>query len=181
MKISTRQLVYTALLLALCVLFQSLRLLFPALAGLKIFGPFDLSVLLIGTLVNLTLILATWLVGFWSGAAIALLAPAIAFLQGFQTIPAMVAAIILGNLGLVVFCHLLREKPVLGVAAGAVVKFAAQYALVALLVVPIFVSDPKQVKALPILFSWPQLVTACLGGLLALLIVPRLKRALRTQ
>ncbi|MDR3207125.1 MAG: ECF transporter S component [Oscillospiraceae bacterium] len=180
MKSQARYIAYTGLMLALCVLFQSLRTLIPVLATVQIFGPFNLSVLIIGSLVNLTLVLAAWHVGLWSGAAVSVLAPIIAFLQGHQTLLPMVVTIALGNFALVLIVWLLREKKLVGVAAGALLKFAVQYALVLLLVIPVFVpAESPQLKALPILFSWPQLVAAVIGGALALLIYPRLKKALR--
>jgi len=38
---------------------------------------------------------------------------------------------------------------------------------------------PPMLKMLPVMFAWPQLVTALAGGALALLLVPALRRALR--
>jgi hypothetical protein len=178
-KSSARYIAYTGVTLALCVLFQSLRSLLPVLATFSIMGPFNLSVLVIGTLVNLTLVLSAWFIGFWSGAAISLLAPLIAFLQGFQSIIAMVPVIFLGNLTIVAISWMLRRRRVAGALLGAGGKFAAQYLLVAFLVVPVFVTQEAQRASLPLLFSWPQLITAVLGGLLALVLTPRLEKALR--
>ncbi|MDR0380908.1 MAG: hypothetical protein LBH86_02785 [Oscillospiraceae bacterium] len=178
-KSPARYAAYTGVTLALCVLFQSLRSLLPGLSAFVIMGPFDLSVLLVGTLVNLTLIFSSWFIGFWSGAAISLLAPLIAFLQGFQRVIAMVPVIILGNLTIVAISWILRKRRVAGALLGAGGKFAAQYLLVAFLVVPVFVTQEAQRVSLPLLFSWPQFITAVLGGLLALLLTPRLEKALR--
>jgi hypothetical protein len=37
---------------------------------------------------------------------------------------------------------------------------------------------PPMLKMLPTMFAWPQLVTALIGGTLALVIVPTLRKAL---
>ena len=50
-------------------------------------------------------------------------------------------------------------------------------ALLALLMAAGTLKEPM-LKALPATFSWPQLFTALIGGAIALLIVPVLKKAL---
>lgn len=176
MKSKARYIAYSGLMLALCVLFQSLRVIFPFLATVPIVPPFDLSVLVVGTLVNLTLIVSVWTVGFWCGAAISALAPVIAFLQGFQKNPFMLIVIIAGNLSLVTVCYLLRSQKPFAVFCGASLKFLAQYGLLALVVAPLFIPEAKN---LLLLFSWPQLVTAVLGAVLALLVWPKLKKLVK--
>ena len=69
--------------------------------------------------------------------------------------------------------------------AAAVCKFAALYTIVVLLVCGVLSQallnagtlKPPMLQALPAMFSWPQLVTALIGGGIALLIVPVLKKA----
>jgi len=38
---------------------------------------------------------------------------------------------------------------------------------------------PPMLKMLPVMFTWPQLITALTGGTLALLIVPVVKRGIK--
>jgi len=71
------------------------------------------------------------------------------------------------------------------VAAAA--KFAALYAIVVGLICGVLSSNllaagvmkEPMLKALPATFSWPQLITALIGGAVALLIVPVLRKALK--
>ena len=78
----------------------------------------------------------------------------------------------------------------LAVAAG--VKFAVLYLLVVQVICgvasgvllgkklgDVVVLAPPMLKLLPTMFTWPQLVTALIGGAAALLIAPVLRKALR--
>lgn len=87
---NTKKLVTTAVLLALTVVFQYLRFIIPT----------GVSTYVIGTLVNVCLIIAAVMVGLWGGVAVSVLAPLIAWLQGYANI-AMVPWIMAGNVLLV--------------------------------------------------------------------------------
>lgn len=91
--------VTTAVLLALTVVFQYLRL---------VFGAQGVSPYIIGTLVNVCLIVAAMIVGVWGGVAVGVLAPVIAWLQGYANI-ALVPWIVAGNIVLVVLYALLLK------------------------------------------------------------------------
>ena len=91
-----RKMVTTAILIALTIVFQLLR---PFLGGSNI-----ISTYIIGSLVNLALIVAACAVGLWSGIAVALITPIIALLQGHATLP-LVPVIMAGN---AVFGHRIR-------------------------------------------------------------------------
>jgi hypothetical protein len=165
----------TAILLALTVLFQSLRVLMP-------FMPANISQYVIGSLVNLCLIVAAVVVGIRGGCVIAVVAPLIAFFQGFTPSPILVAPIALGNLVLVVVVALLYDKNRLtALAAGAVLKFVTLYLGVVRIVVPLLLPDVNEkIKAvLSVQFSWPQLITASIGGILAVIILPVLKKTIK--
>ena len=145
-----------------------------------------------GSLVNLVLIASTLLGGMLCGITVALLSPIFAFLLGIG--PAMfpiVPAIMLGNLSIVLLWHLFAgrtqetKKTLRYVAAlivGAVTKFLVLYLSIVRLVVPIILKMPEpQATAISASFSLPQLITALIGGILALLIVPVLKKAIKPQ
>mgnify|MGYP003318761829 CR=1 FL=1 len=76
---------------------------------------------------------------------------------------------------------------ILGLLAAAAGKFAALYGLVTwgicgLLAQPLLESGllkAPMLQALPATFSWPQLFTALIGGGIAMLIVPVLRKALK--
>lgn len=99
---SIRKMVVTAILIALTIVFQLLR---PVLGGSNI-----ISTYIIGSLVNLVLIIAACAVGLWSGVAVAVVAPLFAVLQNHAQLP-MVPWIIAGNLVLVVLYALFARQP----------------------------------------------------------------------
>ena len=78
-------------------------------------------------------------------------------------------------------------RKVIAWAAAAVAKFAALYAIVVGLICGVLAENllaagtlkEPMLKALPATFSWPQLITALIGGAIALLIVPVLRKALK--
>lgn len=165
----------TAVLLALTVLFQSLRSLIPI--------PAQVNLYVIGSLVNLSLIIAAVVVGIKGGLIISVAAPIIAYFQGHlpQIMPLMIVAVALGNAVIVIMVGLLYSKnKYAALISGAVLKFIALYIAVIKIILPlIYPNVPDQVKAmLSVNFSWPQLITAAIGGLLALVVIPLVDRAL---
>ena len=86
MKITTKQLVQTALLLAICIASQYFK---------------NLSVYITGPIVNLTIILAVLSVGLWSGLLLSIIAPVTAFFFTgspiMSAIPLMFPAVMAGN------------------------------------------------------------------------------------
>ena len=144
-----------------------------------------------GSCVNAVLAVTVLLAGLSSGVTVALLSPMFAYLLGIAPQILTVPAIMVGNTVFVVLLRLLWGKAiwksVLGLLAAAVSKFAILYVLVTyvicgLLAQPLLAQGllkEPMLKALPTTFSTPQLVTALIGGAVALLIVPVLKKALR--
>ena len=140
-----------------------------------------------GSCVNLVLGVSV-LVGLWCGLTVALVSPFFAFLLGigpaFLPIVPMVAV---GNMVLVVILRLLASRDkiaarsYLAVAVGAVAKFLALWLLIVKLVLPTLGLAEKQVAAISASFSWPQLVTAAIGGVLAVTIAPLIRKALRSK
>ena len=141
-----------------------------------------------GSCVNLILSVTALMVGLWGGVAVAAISPFVAFLFGIgpkfiQLIP----VIAVGNLVLVLVLTLLKDKKIWrSVAAwivAAVAKFGTLYLLMVKLVVPALVAGgtipAKAAATIAVQFGWPQLVTALIGGGLALVIVPALRKALK--
>ena len=132
-----------------------------------------------GSCVNLVLAAAALLCGAWSGVIVAVASPFFAYLLGIAPQLWLAPAIACGNAVYVLILAFADKKlsgaagGALGVAAAAACKFALLYLLVARLLVPMG-SLPAPVAAQ---FSWPQLVTALIGGCLALAVVPVVRRA----
>lgn len=142
-----------------------------------------------GSCVNCVLAVAALFGGLWSGIAVALVSPFCAFLLGIgPKLIQIVPCIAIGNTAFVLCLYFLlgsRKLPVwrqaVALAASAAAKFAVLYSAVVLVVIPIMGSAlaPKQVQTFTAMFSWPQLVTALLGGTAALLILPFLRKAIK--
>ncbi len=163
----------TALFIALLVAVQSV---------LKPLGQFA-----VGSIVNLLLITSVMLSGLWSGVTVAVLSPLFAFLLGGQAaLPQILPLIMLGNLILVLIWHFLAgkatEKLVLryGIATvvSAVVKFLFLWLSIVKIAVPLLGLPEKQAAILSVAFSYPQLITASIGGVVATILIPILKRVL---
>lgn len=188
-KQRTRRLTETAAMLALLICLQWAGSQIPDLTTKQLIS---------GSLVNCVLAMTTLMVGISGGMILAVISPVCAFLLGIAPNFITVAPIMLGNSLYVLLLWLflgkglkpLWKQPVALVAA-AVVKFAVLYLLVVQVVCglasgvllgkklgTIVVLAPPMLQMLPALFSWLQLVTALIGGALALAMVNVLKKAL---
>ena len=169
----------TAVLLALLVTLQALT---------KPMGQ-----LVTGSCVNAILAVAVLVAGLGSGVPIAIVSPVLAYLLGIAPQILPVPAIMVGNTVYVVLLHFLGGKAdksmvmkVVAWVVAAAAKFAALYFIVVKLVCGVMAPSlmaagtlkEPMLKALPATFSWPQLFTALIGGAIALLIVPVLRKAL---
>jgi magnesium-transporting ATPase (P-type) len=137
-----------------------------------------------GSGVNFFLFTAALLVGFSGGLSVAVLSPFLAFFAGvgpvFFPLTPIIAA---GNAALVIIVWLLADnkKTVptwrLGgaVAVAAVAKFLVLWIGVTW-VAPLFMEVRPAILAM---FTWPQLVTASIGGALAIAAAPLLRRAIK--
>ncbi len=147
-----------------------------------------------GSCVNLVLAVTALLVGLWSGVAVAVISPVMAWLLGIAPQILTVPAIMVGNTLFVVVLHfvadpqgkdLARQGAALVLAALA--KFSALYLIVVKLICgPMAESlmasgslKKPMIAALTVKFSWPQLITALIGGAVALLLIPMLRRAVK--
>lgn len=168
----------TAALLALLVTLQALTK--PA------------GQLVTGSCVNTILATAALVAGLGSGITVALISPILALVLRIAPQIVTVPAIMAGNVVFVVLLYLIAGRnphPLLrigGWLAAAAGKFAALYCIVVWLICGVLsenllaagVLKAPMLQALPATFSWPQLVTALIGGGIALLICPTLRKAL---
>lgn len=169
----------TAIMLALLVSLQALT---------KGFGQ-----LVTGSCVNAILAISVLVGGLSSGITVALVSPVLAFLLGIAPQILTVPAIMVGNTVYVVLLYVIAGnsknivRKVVAWVVAAAAKFAALYAIVVGLICGVLSSNllaagvmkEPMLKALPATFSWPQLFTALIGGAVALLIVPVLRKALK--
>ena len=140
--------------------------------------------LLTGSCVNAVLAVSVLLGGLWCGVTVAALAPVFAQLLGVGAqFVQLVPAIMVGNAVYVLVLSLLATRKklphwsaILAVVLAAMVKFAVLLLLVRFVINPLM--GGKLPAMLLTMFSWPQLVTALVGGLRVLSVLPVLKRAL---
>ncbi len=158
-KITTLYLTRTGLLLALALVFQ---------IGFRAFAQPA-----VGPLVNMVLILSAGLVGTLSGVIVGCFTPLIAFFLGVMPLFPIVPFIMIGNSILVIVFNFARNKisnggDIFGIILAAVVKYAFLAFSIRYLVTLIL---PKVPPKLVIAFSTPQLYTALIGGVIAIIIL----------
>ena len=146
-----------------------------------------------GSCVNAVLAVAALMVGLSSGLTVALVSPVCAYLLGIAPNLVAVPAIMAGNavfvLALALICGKAPWRQVAAWLVAAVAKFAVLYTLVVVLICgPLSGSlmeaglmKKPMIAVMTASFSWPQLVTALIGGALALILVPVLKKALHRK
>jgi len=167
----------TAIMLALTVVFQ-------ALGRYTNLGPN--SNFVVGPLVNACLLIATSAAGLWGGTLVAIISPFGAVITGATLPLPFLPFIAMGNILLVVTFYYStkssRLKPFfknagkyVGILIGAILKFLFLYASVAAFLR--FYSVPQKLyNVMYFIFSWPQLLTAIVGGAIALIIIKALER-----
>ena len=164
-----KNLTRTGLLLALTLVFQSLRFLIPL--------PPWMSTFVIGSLVNAALLVALQALGMRSALLIACVTPVVAWLQQLLPLPVFILPVAVGNsLYIWLFFRLRRAGPEwLAVGSAALGKaaffFLAFRGLLSVLELP-----PALSTAILFVMGWPQLVTGLIGGFIAIYAWRRLER-----
>lgn len=174
MKISTKKIAITAVLLALAIASQFLK---------------NMSVYITGSIINLVLIMAVLFVGTGCAGIIAIVTPVTSFLITgspiMAAIPLVIPAVMIGNEALVVVVGSLMKKNLpVGIVVGAIIKGAVMGLLISLIIIPMFGPasglSEKALAAAKITFSLTQLITAFIGGIMACIIFPLVKKGVNT-
>lgn len=138
-----------------------------------------------GSCVNAVLAVAALVAGIQSAAVVSLVSPFAALFLKIAPLPLpIVPAVALGNLVYVAILWVILKKhkliSVRGIVAwivAAVCKFLTLYLVVVKLLCNLLTLKPQQVTMFTAMFSWPQLVTALVGGGAALLVAVAVRRA----
>lgn len=141
-----------------------------------------------GSCVNAVLAFSAISVGLSNGAVVAVLSPFFAFMLGIgpKLLP-IVPCISAGNLAYVLIIAIIcgkgmnDTKNAIAVGAGAVVKFILLQFLVVNIVCEVLPLKEPQIAMFSKMFSWPQLVTAFIGGIVAMLIARILRKAINKE
>ena len=170
----------TAVVLALLVTVQTVT---------KSFGQ-----LVTGSCVNLILALSVLLAGLPCGLVVALVSPVLAFLLGIAPQILTVPAIMAGNGVYVLLLHFIADRngksvwrQALAWLVSATAKFGVLYGIVSGLICGLLadrllaagVLKMPMLQVLPTTFGFLQLLTALIGGGVALGVLPVVKRAIR--
>jgi len=183
-NIKTKYITRTAILLALTVVFQML-------GRYTKLGPN--SNFVVGPLVNACLLIATSAAGLWGGTAVSVFSPFGAIITGAVVPIPFLPFIAAGNLLLVSAFYFStknnRFKPLLkdagkyvGILLGAVLKFLFLYMSVTVFL-RFYNVPPKLHEVMAFSFGWPQLVTAIIGGVIAVILIKVLEqnKIIRTE
>ena len=152
-----------------------------------------LGQLVTGSCVNAVLAITVLFCGLSSGITVALLSPVFAYVLGIAPQLLTVPAIMAGNAVYVLALHLIAGKAnalprmIAGWLVAAGTKFAVMYTLVAWLICDVLaekllesgILKAPMLTVLTTNFTWPQLITALIGGAIAMAIVPALKKGLK--
>ena len=175
MKITTKQVTATAILLAICVLSQFLK---------------NLSVYITGPVINACLIVAVLTVGSVCAVILSVITPVTAFfITGspvISAVPLLLPCIMLGNISLCLCIWALKGKKqeglrlIFSMTVGSLVKGAVMGLIISLLVLPAMLPEAMlpRLTVLQLQFSVTQLITALMGSVLAYLIWITLKKSL---
>lgn len=162
------KLVRGALLVALALALQSLRLVLPM--------PQLLSTFIIGTLVHMMLVLTLQLNGLKTALLLAFLLPLTAYVQGQVLLPLLIPVIWLGNFIFVLLVRQFKGRHKLALCVPPVAKtcvmLLAAWAALSFLALP----NPALRKTVMFATSVPQLLTAVAGILLAEQVKKRLRQ-----
>ncbi len=140
-----------------------------------------------GALVNFILISACLVVNIEAGIVVAIVSPFLASVLGIgPKLIELVIAAALGNLVLVVTYHIIfrwiKKHSVswlMAIAYGGLLKFAALYFGVVRFLLPFLNISGEALNTYTVSFGVTQLFTAVLGGILAWIIVPTVKKAIK--
>lgn len=150
------------------------------------------SQLVTGSVVNFILVAAALTASYPSGLIIAFFSPIFAKLIGIGPIWPLIPVVMLGNAAIVsVFYFLLKDSSsdsgakkyvrwLAAIVLGAAAKFAVIYLGAVKLVLPMLADSlpAPQIAKMTAMFSLPQLITAAIGGAIAMLAVPLIRSAL---
>ncbi len=139
-----------------------------SLVGIALVAPLFHQQLIAGSIVNATLFVATLLFGIQAGIMVGLLPSLIALSVGTLPTPLapMIPYIMLANISLVLAFGYFKEKNFwLAVAVASLLKFVFLF-VTSSFVVSLFLKK-ELTQGILMMMSWPQLLTAFLGGLIA--------------
>jgi hypothetical protein len=145
---------------------------FIALLLVVCLAPMINNQIITGTIVNASLLIGVVLLGTRGAVLLCFLPSLISLMTGSlaMVMAPMVPFIIIGNVSLVYIFNLLRKKNFfLGLIPAALIKFSFLF-LVSNFLISFFIKQPVADK-IAVMMSYPQLITALLGGVVAYFVI----------
>lgn len=178
MKITTKQLVTTAIILAICIISQFFK---------------NMSVYITGPIINACLVICVLTCGLLCGIILSVITPVTSFfITGspiIAAVPAIMPCIMIGNAILVICIHFITKKKsgdvslIISMAVGCIAKALFMGISIALIILPNMLPE-KMLPKLPVFqttFSVTQLITAVIGCVIAYIIWIPLKKSFSSQ
>ncbi|MBQ9764379.1 MAG: hypothetical protein IJV92_08495 [Phascolarctobacterium sp.] len=166
---TTKKLVLGALLVAIAVILQASRLVLPL--------PPLVTTFIIGTLVNMMLVLCVRLNGFTSAAILSVLLPVFAYVQGQLLLPLLIPVVGLGNI-LFAYAVMKLGKGVLAYVVPPVIKAVSMCASAYVVIAFLGIESVAMQKGILFAMSVPQLVTGVTGIVCAEKVIKVLQKRL---
>lgn len=175
MKITTKQITTTAVLLAICIASQFFK---------------SASVYITGPIINACLIIAVLSVGMTCGVILGVITPITAFLISgspiMSAIPAIIPCVMLGNIILVLGVGFFTKKLngnggiIGGMVTGVLLKAVFMGVVISLILIPSLIPAPMEAKmaVFQTTFSLTQLITGIIGSVYAFIIWIPLKKVM---
>jgi hypothetical protein len=161
-----KQLTRAALLLAVALVAQGLRFILPL--------PGMLSMFIIGTIVNMCIVLMVMLCGVKYAVAASFIFPLVAYLQGQLPLVPLIPVVFLGNLVLSLVVAKVSGFKLL--ILGPLLKALTMWAATGM-VLELFHVQGIMARSLQFMLSWPQIITALAGIIVARLALSRIKNS----
>jgi len=143
-----------------------------ALLSIAMIVPLFHQQMITGPIVNATLFVATAVLGVSGGILVGLIPSVVALSAGLlpPVLAPMIPFIMLSNTIMILTFHFLKEKNYwTGMIVGSILKFVFLYSTSAVVINLLL---KKEVAAqVSLMMSWPQLLTALIGGCLAYMFI----------
>ena len=138
-----------------------------------------------GSIVNFLLIVSVMTCGLTSGFTVSILSHIMAKFFGIGPLWSLVPFVAAGNIVLVVIWYFIGNRSAGGrymnyaaaLVLAALGKFLTLYAGIVKIAVPILLDLPeRQASVISFMFSFPQIITASIGGVMACILLPVLEK-----
>ena len=140
-----------------------------------------------GSIVNMMLIISVMTCGLASGLSTAVISPVMAKFLGIGPFWSLIPFIAAGNIVLVILWHFIGNRNtgpkytalVTALFTAAIAKFLVLYIGIVKIAVPVILDlAERQATVISNIFSIPQMLTALIGGISAIVLLPSLEKTI---